>query len=112
METEENKYDQQTKFIRQMLQNNSDGSKSTRKNISPAKVNHHARFKSSKNYKDHKNRQLNAVNDISPPKNGYGYSFVYDENMPTPKKTYGHERKVLQHISKNKPKINPPSPDK
>lgn len=47
-------------------------------------------------------RQLNAVKDISPPKNNLGYSFIYDESMPKLKKNYDYENKILKKITKSK----------
>ena len=57
-------------------------------------------------------RQINAIKDLSPPKNDFGYAFIYDENPNTTKAGQGYERNVLQQIAKNKPKLNHPSPNK
>lgn len=105
-----------TKTIRRVTNEASnDGSRSTRKSFSPPKPVKNTNLTSSKHNIANSiimRRQLNALNDISPPKNSVGYSFVYDDNKPPSKGDYEYERKVLQHISKNKPKIKPPSPNK
>jgi len=57
-------------------------------------------------------RQLNALKDLSPPRNNLGYAFIYDDNPPTAKAANGYEKKILQQISKRKSKIMYPSPSK
>ena len=116
MENEDMKYNKRSKFIRKILQNNSnDGSRSTRKSFSPPKYNKNVKIRGSKQNITNNNimrRQLNALKDIVPPSHNRGLSFVYNENMPTPTKNYEHEQKIIQQIKKSKPKINPPSPNK
>ena len=104
-----------SKLIRRIIQSNTnDGSKSNRKSYSPRKNETNISTTSSKNNIANSiimRRQLNAIKDLSPPKNKFGYAFMYDDPHTT-KAHQGFERKILQQIAKSKPRINQPSPNK
>ena len=73
-----------SKLIRRIVQANNDGSASTRKSYSPSNYNINNNYSSNKSNITNNiimRRQLNAINDISPPKGKYGYAFIYDQSQ-------------------------------
>ena len=74
-----------SKLIRRIIQANAnDGPLSTRKSYSPSSYNTGQNASTSKNNIANNiimRRQLNATNDISPPKGKYGYTFIYDQTQ-------------------------------
>lgn len=111
-----NNQDTKSNLIRRITQANSnDGSKSNRKSHSITKTEPGPGSSGSKHNITNSiimRRQLNAIKDLSPPRNNFSYAFIYDINPSSSKSKYGYEKKVLQQISKSKPRINQPSPNK
>ena len=103
-------------MIKRIVQaTNNESNRNMRKSYSPKKNQNYTNVQNSKQNLTNSiimRRQLNALKDISPPTKTSGYSFVYDDNKSTTSGNYSFERKILQQIAKNKPKINPPSPHK
>lgn len=90
-----------------------DGSKSSRKSYSPPQqVNNMRGSKHNITNSIIMRRQAPESLTNNTKCNNLGYSFIYDESNQSPKANYEYERKILQQIAKNKPKINAPSPNK